>query len=106
MKRASLQMLVLLGGVARAGMLSGQELEPVVLDGLAVRTSTAGLDARRRSEPAVVFEAGAGSRIEAWASVLAEVAEFAPLVACDRAGIGGSDWDSLPPTPERTASSA
>lgn len=104
MHRASLQMLVLLGVVAKASVLSGQEMKPVVIDGLTVRTSTAGLDARGQVEPVVVFEAGAGSRIETWASILAEVAEFAPLVAYDRAGIGGSDWDSLPPTPERIAS--
>lgn len=47
--------------------------------------------------PAVVLECGiAGPTSASWAWVLRGVAEFAPVVACDRAGLGLSDEGPLP----------
>lgn len=72
----------------------------VEVDGQQMRVQTAGWHHRERGQPIVVFENGAGTPIEAWEPVLAAVAEFAPVVAYDRSGIGQSPWDERPPTPE------
>ena len=41
--------------------------------------------------------------LSAWTSILHEVAEFAPVLAYDRAGIGGSEPDGVVPTPQHVA---
>ena len=41
--------------------------------------------------------------LSAWTSVLGQVAEFAPVVAYDRAGVGGSEPDGVAPTPQHVA---
>lgn len=71
----------------------------ITLDGLQVRVHAAGLERRRPGTPVVVFEAGAGNSLEVWSSVLPRVAEFAPVVAYDRAGLGQSAWDGTTSTP-------
>jgi pimeloyl-ACP methyl ester carboxylesterase len=71
----------------------------VEVDGLPMRVQTAGLRNRARGQPIIVLENGAGTPLEVWAPVLAGLAEFAPLVAYDRSGIGRSAWDEQPPTP-------
>ena len=71
------------------------------VEGISIRVTTSGLDGRDPRSPVVVFEAGAGSRIETWAPILEMVAGFAPVVAYDRSGIGRSEWDGLAPTPGR-----
>jgi len=72
----------------------------VELDGFPVRVRTANLRQRTPGQPVIVFESGGASPLETWNRVLPEVANFAALVAYDRAGTGQSAWDSLPPTPE------
>jgi pimeloyl-ACP methyl ester carboxylesterase len=46
--------------------------------------------------PAVVLEAGLAGFSAVWAWVVSEVARFAPVVAYDRAGLGGSEPSSGP----------
>jgi pimeloyl-ACP methyl ester carboxylesterase len=75
----------------------------VYVDGIRIRVGTAGFDNRKPDEPVVVFEGGASASLETWDSVLPSVAQFAPVVAYDRAGTGQSAWDALPPTPDRVA---
>ena len=78
-------------------------IRTVTIDGHAVRVQVAGLERRRPGEPIVVFEAGATNALEVWRHVLPSVAARAPVVAYDRAGLGRSEWDSVPPTPEHVA---
>lgn len=73
------------------------------LDGRMVRVLTAGMTDRAPEQPVVVFEAGAGSTLEAWNPILSAVVEFAPVVAYDRPGLGQSDVADEPPTPEWVA---
>ncbi|HYO45773.1 MAG TPA: alpha/beta fold hydrolase [Gemmatimonadota bacterium] len=75
----------------------------VDVDGHAIRVQTAGLDLAGHGRPIVVFESGLGTPLETWTPVLSAVSEFAPAVAYDRAGIGLSEPDGLPPTPEHVA---
>ena len=82
---------------------TGQVSRMVVVEGHPMRVISDGLDARGPHQPAVIFEGGAGSPIRVWDPIFSSVASFAPVVAYDRSGIGGSPWDSLPPTPERVA---
>ena len=63
----------------------------VEVDGRTVRVQTGGLDGRQPDAPVVVFEHGAGETLATWADLLPAVAGFAPVVAYDRAGLGGSD---------------
>ncbi|WP_086852701.1 alpha/beta fold hydrolase [Amycolatopsis kentuckyensis] len=60
---------------------------------------------RRLGEPAegptVVFESGLSSPLEMWSRVQAAVAEVAPTISYDRAGIGWSEPGERPRTAER-----
>jgi pimeloyl-ACP methyl ester carboxylesterase len=76
------------------------ETRSVEINGLPMRVQTAGWHHRARGQPIVVLENGAGAPVEAWQPVLAAIAEFAPVVAYDRAGIGQSPWDERSPTPD------
>lgn len=71
----------------------------VELDGRSVRVQAMGLESRRAGAPIVIFESGATASLDAWQSILPEVASFAPAVAYDRAGLGRSEWDGMSPTP-------
>ncbi len=53
--------------------------------------------------PTVVFENGLGSEIQDWGSLLPRVAEFAPVVAYDRPGLGGSEASDYRPTAQNVA---
>jgi pimeloyl-ACP methyl ester carboxylesterase len=76
-------------------------MRSVDVDGVMIRVRTAGFGERGLGQAAVVFESGATAPLETWDPVLPAVAAFAPVVVYDRAGTGESDWDELPPTPER-----
>lgn len=83
---------------------SSQEVRMVEVNGRTVRVQTAGLENMARTSPTVVFEAGfMFDGLSAWTSVIGPVAEFAPVVAYDRAGIGGSEPDGEVPTPRHVA---
>lgn len=73
----------------------------VEVDGRQVRVQTSGLDTHDEATPIVVLEAGfMFDGLSAWTSIIGDVAEFAPVVAYDRAGIGESEPDGQVPTPE------
>jgi pimeloyl-ACP methyl ester carboxylesterase len=71
------------------------------IDGHRVRVQALGLESRRPAEPILVFEAGASNSLDVWSRVMPEAAALAPAIAYDRAGLGQSDWDDQPPTPQR-----
>jgi pimeloyl-ACP methyl ester carboxylesterase len=73
----------------------------IAVDRKVVRVQFAGLARRAASTPVVVFEAGTGNALEVWGTIVAQIAEVAPVVAYDRAGLGRSAWDGVPPTPHR-----
>jgi parallel beta-helix repeat protein len=95
-----------LGTGNRVGAPPGAEIDTrmVEVDGFAMRVQTGGWHHRQRGQPFVVFENGAGTPLEAWEPVLGAVAEFAPVVAYDRSGLGQSEWDEQPPTLEHVNS--
>lgn len=72
----------------------------VLLDGYAVHVVTAGWEHAATGQPTVVFEGGSTLPVEVWGAVLASVAEEAPVVAFDPAGVGESEWDGARPTLE------
>jgi pimeloyl-ACP methyl ester carboxylesterase len=71
----------------------------VDVGGYRTRVHVSGLDRRKAGTPVVVFENGAGSRLEVWNRVLPRVSSLAPVVAYDRSGLGQSEWDGQAPTP-------
>ena len=73
----------------------------VDVDGVKMRVRTAGLDSHKPGQPVIVFESGGSAPLETWNPIFAKLAANTPAVAYDRAGTGQSEWDSLPPTPER-----
>ena len=75
----------------------------VQVDGHRMRVKTAGVAHARDGVPAVVFEAGMRSPLDAWLGVPPAVAAFAPVVAYDRMGNGQSESDGQPPTPPHVA---
>ncbi len=74
----------------------------VEVGGRSMQVETAGLRERKPGQAVVVFESGAGTSLENWDDLLAAVSRFAPVVAYDRRGLGRSDWDGVPPTPEHS----
>ncbi|MGE0159017.1 MAG: alpha/beta fold hydrolase [Gemmatimonadales bacterium] len=76
----------------------------VQVEGNAVRVLTLGLDDRVRGEPVFVLQAGAGSVLESWDYLfMLEIAAWAPVVAYDRPGLGGSAFDGQDPTVDHVA---
>jgi pimeloyl-ACP methyl ester carboxylesterase len=71
------------------------------VDGIRMRVLTTGLDDREPRQAVVVFEGGGSAPFETWNTIMPAVSRLAPVVAYDRAGTGESEWDGLPPTPER-----
>ena len=61
------------------------------------------LENDQSGSPVVVFEAGLGVRLATWGSVVSDVADFATVVAYDRAGIGQSESDGQLPTSPHVA---
>ena len=53
------------------------------------------MENRKKGSPVIVFEAGATNSLDVWKNVLPTVAQFAPVVAYDRAGLGQSAWDRI-----------
>ena len=74
----------------------------VPVNGVPMRVRVGGLQHVGKA-PAIVFEAGARSRLETWDAVFAEVATFAPAIAYDRAGNGLSPPDGRAATPAHIA---
>jgi len=76
------------------------ESRTVDVDGIAMRVQTAGWQHLESGRAIIVMENGAGAPVEAWQPVLAKLADFAPVLAYDRSGVGESPWDGEPPTPQ------
>jgi pimeloyl-ACP methyl ester carboxylesterase len=81
-----------------AGSAFAQDTRLVPVDGHAVRVQVGGLEQTGKA-PVVVFEAGGGGTLNTLGRVPGEVAKFAPVVAYERAGFGGSEPDGQLPTP-------
>lgn len=94
--------------VAVAGLVAllvqNEAIRMIDVDGVKMRVRTAGLEARAPGQPLVIFESGGSAPLETWEPIFAAVAAHAPALAYDRAGTGQSEWDSLPPTPDRIVS--
>ncbi|HJU64098.1 MAG TPA: alpha/beta hydrolase [Gemmatimonadaceae bacterium] len=75
----------------------------VQVDGHAMRVQVLGLEGRRAGTPVVVLESGVTNTLEVWRGIPAQLAQVAPVIAYDRAGVGRSQWDSVTPTPQHAA---
>jgi pimeloyl-ACP methyl ester carboxylesterase len=62
-----------------------------------------GLEKRKVNEPVVIFESGMGVDLGNWKKLIAQVSQFAPVFAYDRAGIGKSDKIFEMPVPKFVA---
>jgi pimeloyl-ACP methyl ester carboxylesterase/ketosteroid isomerase-like protein len=89
---------------ARPARADGFETRVIEVDGRAVRVFTAGWEHLERGQPVVVFEAGGFSTLEAWGDLPARLARETAVMAYDRAGRGGSEWDGQRPTLEHVTS--
>jgi pimeloyl-ACP methyl ester carboxylesterase len=99
-------LLILIAAVAVSVdpcIVAAQQSSPRMIDveGRQVRVMTGGLEHLERGQHVVVLESGAGTPIENWRAIFADIAAFAPVIAYDRSGIGRSPWDGEPPTPQR-----
>src|SRR5690348_3311368 len=88
--RRSLPSVLLVAVLARVGY--AQEIRSVPVDGHPMNVQVSGLDHVGKT-PTVVFEAGGGSTLKGWGAIPTEVATFAPVIAYDRTGFGGSESD-------------
>jgi pimeloyl-ACP methyl ester carboxylesterase len=77
----------------------------VNVDSLAMRVRTSGIEQRKPGQPVVILEAGAGSGLDTWNPVFAEIARLAAVIAYDRRGLGQSEPDREPPTIKRVGES-
>jgi pimeloyl-ACP methyl ester carboxylesterase len=107
MARYALVVVLCLGTPVSAGVWGqatggGAGIRFVDIDGRRVRVRTLGVESSNQGT-LVVFEAGASNSLGVWDRVLPEVAAFAPTLAYDRAGLGESEWDDQPPTPQHVA---
>ena len=86
-----------------ASSVQAQDVRTVEVDGHRMRVSTSGIENAEPGAPVVVFEAGGGGGLAAWGFVVQDVANFAAVVAYDRAGMQGSESDGELPTPRHVA---
>ena len=82
---------------------SAQDPQMVEVDGHQMHVLTIGLENAESGSPVVVFEAGFGGGLGTWGSVVHDVADFAPVVAYDRAGLRESEPDGQLPTSPHVA---
>jgi pimeloyl-ACP methyl ester carboxylesterase len=106
MNRLTVGGLVLVTGLLVASPAlpqAGAHTAPQKIDvgGLKLRAQIEGQ--AREGEPAVVLVGGLGDGLETWNLVQPAVAQFARVVTYDRAGLGQSDPDNAPATPQREA---
>lgn len=87
--------------VVTAPSARAQEARMVQVGDHQMRVRTSGLGDREAGAPVVVLEAGFMlDGLSAWTSIFEDVAAFVPVIAYDRAGIGQSELDGVPPTPQ------
>ena len=102
MKHLTLHASVI-GACLIAALAQAQEPRMVEVDGHRMRVRTSGIENAGPGTPVVVFEAGGGQNLTTWRSVFEDVADFAAVVAYDRAGRGGSEPDRERQTPRHVA---
>ena len=90
--------LLVFGVTCSHAQTATDRIRTVQVRDLGTRVLTLGLEARKPGQPVVIFENGAGSTIASWSEVTPAVAKFAPVIAYNRPGIGGSAPDKQPPT--------
>ncbi|MEM8523141.1 MAG: alpha/beta hydrolase [Bacteroidota bacterium] len=73
------------------------------VNGLNINVNVIGLENREEGQPVVVFESGHGVPMDNWNRVLEGVAQLAPLVTYERAGIGESEAIEEKPTIKNVA---
>ncbi len=78
--------------------ITGQATEQIEVDGFLVNYASKGIASRKPGQPVVVFESGMGTDLGNWYKIFDEIAEFAPVFAYDRPGIGLSQPDNEVPT--------
>src|SRR5438045_3338647 len=91
MNKLLAELAAVLSGVAVLMATRGQTFSRVDAGGPMLRLLMAG-----SGNPTVVFEAGAGSPLEAWILVQPEVSQFARTISYDRAGNGLSKKGDTP----------
>jgi pimeloyl-ACP methyl ester carboxylesterase len=92
-------LLVALPALAQVGAPSTTQM--IDAGGLKLRAQIDG--PAREGQPTVVLVSAFGDSLETWKLVQPAVAQFARVVAYDRAGLGQSEADDAPPTPQRIA---
>ena len=92
-------LLVASPALAQAGPPSKTQM--VDVGGLKLRAQIDG--SAREGQPTVVLVSAFGDSLEAWKPVQPAVAQLARVVAYDRAGLGQSEKEDAPPTPQRVA---
>ena len=92
-----------IGLCLNAALAQAQEPRTVRVDGRRMSVRTSRIGSPIPGPPVVVFEAGAGGGLTSWDPVFDDVADFAAVVAYDRAGIGRSEPDGELPTPRHVA---
>lgn len=98
---ALLALLVLVCSVSATAGEPQSSTRMIDAGGLKLRAQIGGQV--REGQPTVVLVGGLGDGLEVWKPVQSAVGEFARVVAYDRAGLGQSEADSAPLTPQRTA---
>lgn len=86
-----------------AGQVEPSGTIDIIVAGEKVRALVRGMDQRVPGQPVFVLQAGAGSTLEAWGDLPDSLSVIAPVVAYDRPGLGGSDFNGVSPTPTRVA---
>lgn len=62
-----------------------------------------GHEGKKENQPTLIFESGLGTPLGNWDKIIDELAQFAPVFAYERAGIGKSDNSYKMPTPKYVA---
>lgn len=87
-----LQFLLILPGLAQQRLVN--------VNGVQFNTYVKGIENKHTTSPVVVFESGMGVDLGNWNRVIDQIADFAPVLAYERTGIGKSDRVFEMPTPQ------
>lgn len=71
-------------------LFAQSKTELITVDATQMRAKTSGLDERKAHQPIVILEAGSGESLEIWDAVFEQIADFSPVLAYDRVGLGKS----------------
>lgn len=72
----------------------------ISVEGKQVNTKTSGLNERKAHQPIVILEAGNSESLAVWDNLFDQVAEFSPVFAYDRPGLGKSSISEEMPSLE------